>query len=127
MLRNVLKAPERFLQLRSILGLLVLFGFSEVSFSYPLVNISNYTDHTFQGKVTYAGCPSTTLTVGPRKIDEKTGAATPTKWTDSSRGAFNWCLVTGIVATTPGEKLIETKVKYREIAEKSNEKLEVIP
>ena len=127
MLRIFLKVPERFLQLRSILGLLVLFGFSEASFSYPLVNISNYTDHAFMGKVTYAGCPSSTVTVGPRKIDEKTGTATPTKWTDSSRGAFNWCLVTGIVATTPGEKLIETKLDYREIAEKSNEKLEVIP
>ncbi|MFK8010614.1 MAG: hypothetical protein AB8B80_01145, partial [Marinicellaceae bacterium] len=70
------------------------------SSAYDLVEIRNYTNFEAIVKVTYSGCPADENVVVPAgKLDKYNKELfVPGFWRADSRGAFNWCLVTGITA-----------------------------
>ncbi|MBT6583027.1 MAG: hypothetical protein HON77_01870 [Gammaproteobacteria bacterium] len=92
----------------SAISLFLLMLFSTHSFAYPNVNIYNDTLYNIHGKVEYLGCPSDNFTIKPG-ITTSDGLQ-PMRWQASSRGAFQWCLVTKITAKIIGDLPEETKI-----------------
>ena len=93
-----MKISHRF---RVAAQLLLVFT-STGAIAYPNVNIHNDTLYKIEGKVEYLGCPSDNFSIDPGSSSIKKEIV-PTVWKASSRGAFQWCLVTKIEGTIVGD------------------------